>query len=202
VTTHTIKKGVSKPPFFISYLITDPEIFGNTPKKLQQSLTKTFENHNVDMICFRDKTSMNKEELALSCIEIAHKFGIKKVLINSDIELCKRYKFDGIHLNSQQFDLLKILQDSNLYKIISCHTEKQIALAKSYNANAVTYSPIFFKENKGEPKGIENLQNMITKYQDDKFKIVALGGIVSNNDVKKIIETNSFGFASIRYFKI
>jgi len=195
------KEALNKPPFFISYLITDPNIFGNTPEKLEKSLIKTFSNHRIEIACFRDKTSINKEELALVFLKIARKFGINKVLINSDLELCQRYKFDGIHFNSEQFTLLDRLQDTQIYKIISCHTEKEILFAKSYKADAITYSPIFFKEKKGEPKGINNLAKIVSKYQDKDFKIIALGGIISNSHIEKIIETKAFGFASIRYFK-
>lgn len=197
-----LEEGGFKPPFFISYLITDPEIYGNTPQKLEQSLTEIFEKQNIDIVCFRDKISPNYEQLAIKFLEIARKFKINKVLINSNVEICNKYKFDGIHFNSQQFSLLKEKKYADLYTIISCHTEKEIQLAKFYSANAVTYSPIFFKENKGEPKGIENLKDIVSRYQDKYFLIIALGGIIEDKNIKEIIKTGAQGFASIRYFKV
>ena len=203
MANQTIKKeAFIKPPFFISYLITDPIEFGNTPTQLEQTLRKSLQEHTVDIVCFRDKTSFNKEALAKVCLEVAREFGIDKILINSDISLCHKLGFDGVHLNSTQFDRLKELASSSLYTMISCHTQEEIAIAKNYNANAVTYSPIFFKENKGTPKGIENLEKIVAKYQDDNFSIIALGGIVNNQNLQQIIKTKANGFASIRYFKV
>ena len=196
------KEAFHKPPFFISYLITDPDIFGNTAEQLEKSLTKTFQHYHIDIVCFRDKTSTNKEELALTCLKVSRSFGINTILINSDLKLCKNYKFDGVHLNSQQFDILAQIQNTDIYKIISCHNEDEIKLAQKYGADAVTYSPIFFKENKGEPKGIENLTKIVKRYQNDSFFIIALGGIIDENNINKVQETSVKGFASIRYFKV
>lgn len=201
--SHTIKKeAYFKPPFFISYFITDPEEFGNTPQLFEKSLRNTLTHHCIDMICFRDKTSSNKKELAKICLDVSREYNVSKILINSDIELCYELGFDGIHFNSQQFTNLKSLQSSKLFTIISCHNEKEIIQAKKFQSNAVTYSPIFYKEKKGEPIGLDNLSYMVDKYQDNSFKIIALGGIITSTHVEKIIRTNANGFASIRYFKI
>lgn len=201
--SHITQKGAfSRPPFFISYFITDPQEFGDTVELFEQNLRKTFETHHIDMICFRDKTSKNKETLAKKCLEISREYKIRKVLINSDLELCLKYNFDGIHLNSQQFNLLKTLQDNRLYKVISCHNTDEIKEAKAFNADAITYSPIFFKEKKGEPKGLENLKNVVKCYQTESFEIFALGGIITNENVQDVLKTGAKGFASIRYFKV
>jgi thiamine-phosphate pyrophosphorylase len=61
----------------------------------------------------------------------------------------------------------------------------------------VTYSPIFTTPNKGEPKGIEDLKDVL---EITEIKIFALGGIVEDEQIKSISQTDSFGFASIRYF--
>ena len=196
------KEACTKPPFFISYFITDPIEFGSDAIEFENSLTNTLSTYAVDMICFRDKTSPNKKELAKICLQVSRKFNIKKVLINSDIQLCNELGFDGIHLNSLQFDLLEDLSTSELFTIISCHTEKEVLKAKKLQSNAVTYSPIFFKEQKGEPKGIENLKEIVSKYQSKSFDIFALGGIISLGHIEKIKQTKARGFASIRYFKV
>ena len=196
------KEAYFKPPFFMSYFITDPEEFGNTPLLFEQSLRDTLSSHSIDMICFRDKSSSNKKELAKICLKISREYNVPKVLINSDIELCNELGFDGVHLNSLQFDKLQLFQSSKLFTIISCHNESEILKAKKLKADAITYSPIFYKEKKGEPKGLENLSYMVDKYQDDTFKIIALGGIITSTHVENIIQTNANGFASIRYFKI
>ena len=186
----------------MSYFITDPKEFGNHPIEFENSLTVTLSTHDIDMICFRDKISPNTRELAKVCLKVSKKFNIKKILINSDIELCNELGFDGIHLNSLQFNLLEELTDSSLFTMISCHTESEVIKAKTLKANAITYSPIFFKEDKGKPKGIENLKEMVVKHQSETFDIFALGGIISKQHIKKIMATDARGFASIRYFKV
>ncbi|BFU77648.1 hypothetical protein ALC152_08630 [Arcobacter sp. 15-2] len=203
VTTHTIKKEASsKSPFFISYLITDPDEFGTTPEELKRNLSKALMHFEVDILCFRDKKSIKKKILAQTCLEIGRKYKVPKILINSEIELCTELGFDGIHLNSSQFYLLKDMKKNELFTIISCHTEEDILLAKKYKSDAVTYSPIFFKKDKGKPKGLDNLKDIVSKYQQEDFLVIALGGIIDAENVKSVIQTGAKGFASIRYFKI
>lgn len=200
---HSIKKeAFIKPPFFISYFITDPIEYGSDIIEFEKSLRKTLSTHDIDMICFRDKHSTNKMELAKLCLSVSREFNIKKVLINSDISLCKKLGFDGIHLNSLQFETLEKFNENSFFTIISCHTEEEVQKAKELKANAITYSPVFFKELKGEPKGIRNLTYIVNKYQNNFFDIIALGGIITKNHIEKIIKTNAKGFASIRYFKV
>ena len=135
-------------------------------------------------------------------MELAREFKISKVLINSDIQLYNELNFDGIHLNSLQFNKIEALKNKKIFIIISCHTESEIQAAKNLQVNAITYSPIFFKEKKAEPKGLENLNKMVKKYQEIFFHIIALGGIITINQVQQIKNSNAKGFASIRYFKI
>ena len=198
----TKKEAFQKPPFFISYFITDPIEYGSDPIEFEKSLRTTLAAHDIDIICFRDKTSPNKKHLAKLCLDVSREFNIKKILINSDISLCKQLGFDGIHLNSLQFETLGNFNENSLFTIISCHTEQEVQKAKELNANAITYSPVFFKELKGQPKGIKNLTHIIDKYQDENFDIFALGGIITKNHVQDIMTTNAKGFASIRYFKV
>jgi thiamine-phosphate pyrophosphorylase len=109
-------------------------------------------------------------------------------------------KFDGVHLTSQQSNQIAYAKQNNLYTIISCHNEEEILKAKYEGANAITYSPIFYKEDKDHPKGCENLKKIIEKYQDKNFRIIALGGIINNTQIGQVKNTNCAGFASIRYF--
>ncbi len=200
-TIDTLEKGKAfKSSLFYSYLITDPADYGNTPCTLSSSLERSFSNHRIDMVCFRDKETEDTKALAKSCLETARKYNIEKVLINGDIKLALELGFDGVHLTSKQFNQIKTAKENNLFTLISTHTEDEIKLAKDLGADAVTYSPIFYKENKGEPKGCEKLENMVKRYQDEKFFIIALGGIITQKHIERIKETDAKGFASIRYF--
>ena len=194
------KEAFNKPPFFISYLITDPQEYGDDIEIFTKNLTNSLSKHKVDIVCFRDKETSNIKKLAKTCLHISKQFNIQKVLINTNIDLAYTLGFDGVHLNSNQFDKIKTSKEKSLYTIISCHTQDEVNIAKTNGANAVTYSPIFYKEHKGKPKGLENLTKVVDNYQDDNFSIIALGGIIDDEHINKIKTTKASGFASIRYF--
>ncbi|MGE4462923.1 MAG: thiamine phosphate synthase [Arcobacter sp.] len=180
------------------YLITDPQYYSNDIEIFRETLIKTLTKHEIDIACFRDKESKNFEELAKIFIEICKKFNVKEILLNSNYLLAKKLGASGVHLNSKQFDKIKEAKEKNLFTIISCHTFLEIEKAMKLKADAITFSPIFNTPNKGEPKGIEKLEEATNLYKD--IKIIALGGIVSEEQISKIENTKAYGFASIRYF--
>jgi len=182
---------------FTYYLITDPISYTNDLEKFEQKLQTVLETKHVDMACFRDKTSQNIKDLAKVFINTCKKYNIKDIYINQNIEIAKQLNFDGIHLTSSQFEHIKEAKSFGLKTIISCHNYKEIEKAIIMKSDMVTYSPIFFTPNKGEPKGIDALNEVTEKFDID---IIALGGIISNTQIKQIQKTKAKGFASIRYF--
>lgn len=180
------------------YLITDPKYYSDNTILFRKNLTRVLKNHHIDIACFRDKISSNYEELAEVFIEVCNEFNIETTLINSHINLAKKLNATGVHLTSTQFNEIKEAKDNDLYTIISCHNYTDIEKAQSCHANCVTYSPIFEVANKGEPKGINKLKEAIRVFED--IDIIALGGITSNEDLKKVAHAKPYGFASIRYF--
>ncbi len=190
----------------LKYLITDPKYYTNNPIIFKEILSKslcipTQENGNessiVDMACFRDKISSNKKELAKAFVSICKNNNIKTILINSDISLCLKLKANGVHLTSNQFNEIKKAKKNDLFVLISCHSVKEIKKAEKLGANMVTYSPIFITPNKGKPKGCDKLKKTIN---NANIPIIALGGIVSQKQIKQIKASGASGFASIRYF--
>ena len=181
---------------FKHYFISDPAYITNNIHKLEKNLKNILKNKKIDFACFRDKTSNNYEELAKSFVKICKEFEIEKTFLNSNIELAIKLNC-GIHLNSTQFDKIEYCKKNALFTIISCHNEDDIKGAISKKVDAITYSPIFETPNKGKPKGIVNLNEIVNKYD---IKVFALGGIINFNQVKEIQKTKAYGFASIRYF--
>ena len=181
-----------------SYLISDPKYYTNNQIEFENNLINSYTNHKVDMACFRDKVSKNFDQLAKSFYEVSKKFGIKEIYINGNYQLAKVLKYTGVHLTSTQFEDIKDAKSLGLKVIISCHNEDEIQRAIQNGADMITYSPIFKTPNKGEPKGIENLQLVCQKYT---IPIIALGGIINNTQIEALKkQTQCFGFASIRYF--
>ncbi|AXX91365.1 thiamine phosphate synthase [Malaciobacter molluscorum LMG 25693] len=180
------------------YLITDPKYYSDNTILFRKNLTRVLKNHKVDIACFRDKISHNYEDLAKVFIDVCNEFKIETTLINSHINLAKQLKATGVHLTSDQFNQIKEAKENDLYTIISCHNYNDIEKAQSFYANCVTYSPIFNVANKGEPKGIHKLKEAIKIFED--IDIIALGGITTKEDLKKVAYAKPYGFASIRYF--
>jgi len=185
------------------YSITDPEFFGKTPKQLEISLHKLFQNHTPDFICFRDKTNYssntyhdNLAETFINTIKTINP-AKTKIFINTHFHLAKKLNFDGVHLTSKQFTEIEEAKSLGLEVIISTHNNNDIQLAMKYNTDYVTYSPIFTTPNKGNPKGLEDLKETVDTMP---LKIFALGGIVTKNHVEQIKNSGAYGFASIRYF--
>lgn len=175
-----------------SYLITDPLLFGNTPKTLRASLTRALEKHSPDLVCLRDKTAKNYEALAREVMAIEEEF---RLLLHGDVDLAVKLGAFGVHLSASQFHEIARAKEAGLFVIASTHSYEE-ALA-AMEADAITYSPIFFSPNKGIPKGLEDLKEITGKINT---KIFALGGILSSEQIRQVEACGVYGFASIRYF--
>jgi len=181
-----------------SYLITDPKYFTNDIKKFKDILNNIIINNNIDYVCFRDKSSENYEELARVFVDTCKQNNISNIFINTHINLAYRLKVSGVHLTSTQVDNIQYSKSIGLKVIISCHNELDINKAIENKADYITYSPIFDTPNKGEAKGLNDLIQIVNKYNN--IKIFALGGIISARHIDLITNIKVYGFASIRYF--
>jgi thiamine-phosphate pyrophosphorylase len=177
-----------------SYLITDPSFYQPTVKSFSNYLQTIYQTHHVDFACFRDKKNRNIIQLAKIFLKLSSD---KKTLINGDVNLAYELGFFGVHLRSDQFDKISEAKSKDLFTIISTHSKEELYLAEKNGADAVTYSPIFETPNKGKPKGIEELKEIVL---GSKLKVFALGGIISDKEIERCIESKAYGFASIRYF--
>ena len=117
--------------------------------------------------------------------------------MHGDYTRANTLKADGVHLTSTQFDVIPDAKALGLYVIISTHTHDEALKAQELGADAITYSPIFASPNKGEPKGLEDLKEIVAKI---RVPIFALGGITTQEHINAVSTTGAYGFASIRYF--
>jgi len=174
----------------IKYAITDPNYFD------LDNADEYFANLDADMVLFRDKQSSNYTKDAAKFLYHSKSYNFKKIL-HQDYELAYGLNCDGVHLTSKQLVDIKSAKKLNLFTIVSTHSIEEIFKAKLLGADAVTFSPIFATPNKAEPKGIDKLKKAINCCD---IKVIALGGIVTQNEVNLIKQTKAWGFASIRYF--
>ncbi len=179
------------------YLITSREFYTDTSAVFRNILHEQFAEHKPNFALYRDKANPNYDIQAAHFVEVCSQFESVKSFIHRDADLAKKLNATGVHLTSTQFDKIKYALSLDLEVIVSTHTHDEILTAEYLGANYVTYSPIFTSPNKGEPKGILDLEEILEK---SKIKIFALGGIISDEQIKEIEKTDAFGFASIRYF--
>lgn len=180
----------------ITYQITDLQYFTTNPDKFLLRLYRSIKKHRPDFICYRDKSETNQKATSKKIRSLSKKTRTK-FLINQNLPLALKYRFYGIHLTSKQFNLIKKAKRHGLFVVISTHNEKEIQKVLRLGADFVTYSPVFPTPNKGAPKGVQNLKKVASRY---KNRVIALGGITSEKEVKEISQAKIFGFASIRYF--
>ena len=179
------------------YLITSREFYTDTPAVFRNILHTQFVKHMPDYALYRDKSNSNYDIQAAHFVEVCAQFQAIKSFIHRDADLAKELYAVGVHLTSTQFERIEYAKSLGLEVIISTHTHDEVLEAEKLGANAVTYSPIFSSPGKGEPKGIEDLTELLNKCS---IKVFALGGIVTEEQVSEVEKTAAYGFASIRYF--
>ncbi len=177
-----------------SYLITDPSIFGNTPESLSANLSKSLQLYQPDFVCLRDKANTEYAKLAEAFLGLK---GSHKALLHGNVDLAISLGAFGVHLSSSQYGEIARAQEAGLYVIASTHSYDEAQAA--CEADAITYSPIFFSPNKGNPKGLEDLKEITGKINTNIF---ALGGITGKEQIEQVEECGVYGFASIRYFAL
>ena len=177
----------------IAYAISDPSTLNfNT---LETSI-RGF-SINADIIVYRDKFTNIYAENASIFIAEARKHSFKKILLHTDYQLAYRLGADGIHLKSTQQNDIVIAKRLGLFVVISTHTLKEVLRAESLGADMVTFSPIFSTPNKGKPKGIKELKRVVSM---TTISLIALGGILTKEQILLCQENGAEGFASIRWF--
>lgn len=155
--------------------------------------------HMPDFIVYRDKTNKNYAENAKQFVQCCRESSENvQVFLHQDFIQAYKLSADGIHLTSMQFDAIPYAKSLGLEVIVSTHCLDDIFCVMQAGADYVTYSPIFSTPDKGEPKGVEMLREIVQK---TGAKVFALGGIVTQEHLLAVERTGAYGFASIRYFQ-
>lgn len=179
------------------YLITSKEFYTNNPTIFKKRVQQQFLKHLPEYALYRDKESENYALLAQDFVAVCQEFEGMKSFLHGDVALAFKLGADGVHLTSLQFDKIESAKSLGLSVIVSTHTLEEVLHAQKLGADCVTYSPIFYSPNKGEPKGVENFKKLLSQ---TTLKVFALGGIIEQKQIDEIAATSAYGFASIRYF--
>ena len=177
----------------IAYAISDPFTldFNNLEESLKRFSSK------ASMILYRDKSNPNYSTNADIFLQEARKYPFDKILLHGDVELAVALGADGVHLRSDQFSQVSLAKTNNLFVIVSTHSLDEAISAQNLGADMVTISPIFNTPNKGEPIGLNTLKEA---YDRLKIPVIALGGILRQEEIDECKKQGAAGFASIRYF--
>ena len=178
----------------LSYAITDPSTLHFD--SLQEDI-KRFSN-NADMILYRDKQNSNYHEYAKVFVQAAKVYPFDKILLHNDITLAVDLAVDGVHLSSKNIEKIPFAKTNGLFVIFSAHTLQEAQKAENLGADMITYSPIFSTPGKGYPVGLEKLKEIASLVN---IPVIALGGILTGEQIKACEDAGAKGFASIRYFK-
>ena len=180
------------------YLITSRQHHTDTPAVFRSILQEQLKKHFPDFALYRDKQNPHYVTQADHFLDVCRNFQGLKSFLHQDCTLAAKLGATGVHLTSQQFDSIAYAKDLGLEVIISTHTHDEVDIAEDMGADYVTYSPIFTTPGKGEPKGVEDLREIV---RATNIKIFALGGIVTQKEIEALEQSDVFGFASIRYFQ-
>ncbi|WP_345993816.1 thiamine phosphate synthase [Sulfurimonas sp. HSL-1716] len=179
-----------------SYLITDPAYYGTDTKTFSTKLSSILDSSKTDFALYRDKENKNYARFAEIFVSTCKSRKIAPIL-HQDYMLADTLNAYGVHLTSVQFDDIGPAKRLGLFVVVSTHTFDEIKKASELGADAVTYSPVFFSPGKGIPKGLARLKEIVGKIN---IKIIALGGITTDEQVRAVESCGVFAYASIRKF--
>ncbi|TLD83497.1 thiamine phosphate synthase [Helicobacter sp. MIT 11-5569] len=180
-----------------AYLITAPFLYPSSPLEFRKFYQNILQKYKLDFAAYRDKTMQFDLRLIEIFLELNDAFGVVS-LLNTDFTLACKFGFDGVHCNSMQLDKIPEYKKQLQYVFYSAHDMQSLEKADKNGANGITISPIFKTPNKGNPLGVDFLKRINPK--DYQAEIFALGGIISNDEISALKQTQIQNFASIRYF--
>jgi thiamine-phosphate pyrophosphorylase len=181
----------------LSYAITDPAYYGSDPETLTRHLRRLLSGRRVDLVCLRDKRTDRYGELAEAFCALMPEFPDTRFLLHTDWRLAKGLGAFGVHLPTAAIDEIPRAKEAGLWVVASTHSLEEARRARRLGADAVTFGPVFATPGKGAPQGLEKLKEIRDRIS---IKTIALGGILSREQIDAVAETGADGFASIRYF--
>ena len=162
---------------------------------------KILKLNNIHIIININKTNNNNLKMQFSIIEFAKKNKIPFLIKNSFIN-CIKYKADGIFIESQNKNVLKPIMLKKKFIIIgSAHNQIEYTQKLKQKCSFLMLSPLFYNEKYSKNKILSPLKfNLISKNWN--IKLLALGGVFSNNKNKKklnLIKILGIGFIRFDY---
>jgi len=117
----------------------------------------------------------------------------------NNIKASIKLKLDGVYIPSfiKKLNYKNCSIPKNFIFLGSAHNEQELIIKEKQGCALIFVAPIFKVKKKRNYLGINNFNRLSL---NNKRKLIALGGINSNN-IKKINLLNCFGFAGISWIK-
>ena len=152
----------------------------------------------VDLIQLREKDLSAGELFDLVTRVVAIALGTDTlILVNDRADIAVAAGADGVHLteNSIPSQIIRDTFPRELVIGVSTHSLANAKSAALSGADYIFFGPVFETPGKGEPAGLQSLQQVCQELKD--FPVIALGGIDPHN-VEQIFPTGAAGVAAIR----
>ncbi len=190
------------PAGVLTYLITRGEArssnFSIKKAEILETVRRAVDS-KIKLIQIREKQLPAKLLFDLAFEASANTRGTgTKILINGRADIALAANADGVHLpaDSLPADVTRLTFPKELIIGVSAHSHAEAEFAETKGADFVCFGPVFESPEKGEPKGLDELQR-ICKILDG-FPVIALGGINETN-YKSVLDRGAAGFAAIRF---
>lgn len=203
----------SGPADLLLCYITDRGQFpGGAAEQEQRLLKKIAEcaTAGVDLIQLREKdlSTRDLEKLACNAIEAIPRGSAARLLINSRTDVALASGADGVHLPAHDLPASEVraimARAGRTAPVIgvSAHSAAEIAQAEAHGADFALFGPVFEKDGRLNPPGLEHLRQACRRPRIDgaPMPVLALGGITLEN-ARQCFAAGATGIAAIRLFQ-
>ncbi|NPA12415.1 MAG: thiamine phosphate synthase [Aquificae bacterium] len=177
------------------YAITDRKQF----KYDFETQIKRMLDKGIRMFQLREKdlSAGDLLKLSIKMRELLDRYGGATLIINDRVDVAFISGADGVHLPSNGLPVSVVKERfPDLIVGKSCHSLEEAIQSQKDGADYITFSPIFETPNKGKPKGLSQLEEVVKRLD---IPVYALGGINEDN-MPSVFDTGAYGVAGIRLF--
>jgi thiamine-phosphate pyrophosphorylase len=195
----------------IGYITARKQFSGDAKEQERRLLAKISEcaAAGVDFVQLREKdlSPGSLEELAHKAIAIIPAGSPTRLLINSRIDVALACGAHGVHLPAG--DLLasdaRMVWNRAGKSVpiigVSVHSPDETALAEAHGADFAVFGPVFEKDGRPNPQGLEHLRQACRRSDRiASMPLLAVGG-VSLENARRCLEAGASGVTGIRLFQ-
>jgi len=195
------------------YYITDRAQFSGDEEQKQRRLLATIAEcamAGVDFIQLREKdlTTRELERLTAQALSVMPQGSPARLLVNSRIDVALACGAHGVHMPAGGLPASEVrtiwMKASSSIPIIavSTHSVPEVDFAEAHGADFSVYGPVFEKNGRAHPVGLEQLSQACNRPQhaSPAMPIIALGGVTLDN-IQECVTAGAAGIAAIRLFQ-